>query len=480
MGLRELEQDLGQPSHGRRRPFEQQRHVALRLVKVLRPVLGGEPQVGDPGKRCRDLDGHLAKVWIGTHSATGVFHAVLTHGRPSKVSYQRTTVRTACTIELAMPLTGIRVLDLTRLLPGAYCTLLLADMGADVIKIEEPGGGDYMRWTPPLVDGQSALFNAINRNKRSVTLDLKSEGGRDLLLQLVDGADVLVEGNRPGVMGRLGLGWDVLHSRNARLIMCSITGYGQDGPFASRAGHDLNYMATAGALGLNGDREGPPVPLSVQVADIGGGGLQPAVAILGAMVGVQRGGEGRWIDASMTDGAVSWLAMAFATHAGGETVARGEQRLAGRFACYRVYACKGGGYFSVAALEPKFWSALCGALERPDLVDLQFSEDDSVHVAVEEIFASRTRIDWQQKLAALDACCEPVLDIDEVASHPQIAARRLIETHETGVEVRPAIRMSEGWRRRAAPRLGEHTAEILSELGIEGTKLEELKTSGAI
>ena len=379
-----------------------------------------------------------------------------------------------------MPLTGIRVLDLTRLLPGAYCTLLLADMGADVIKIEEPGGGDYMRWTPPLVDGQSALFNAINRNKRSVTLDLKTEAGRDLLLQLVDGADVLVEGNRPGVMGRLGLGWDVLHSRNARLIMCSITGYGQDGPFASRAGHDLNYMATAGALGLNGDREGPPVPLSVQVADIGGGGLQPAVAILGAMVRVQRGGEGRWIDASMTDGAVSWLAMAFATHAGGETVARGEQRLAGRFACYRVYACKGGGYFSVAALEPKFWSALCGALERPDLVDLQFSEDDSVHVAVEEIFASRTRIDWQQKLAALDACCEPVLDIDEVASHPQIAARRLIETHETGVEVRPAVRMSEGWRRRAAPRLGEHTAEILSELGIEGTKLEELKTSGAI
>src|SRR5439155_603228 len=301
----------------------------------------------------------------------GVFHAVLTHGRPSKVSYQRTTVRTACTIELAMPLTGIRVLDLTRLLPGAYCTLLLADMGADVIKIEEPGGGDYMRWTPPLVDGQSALFNAINRNKRSVTLDLKSEAGRDLLLQLVDGADVLVEGNRPGVMGRLGLGWDVLHSRNARLIMCSITGYGQDGPFASRAGHDLNYMATAGALGLNGDREGPPVPLSVQVADIGGGGLQPAVAILGALVGVQRGGEARWIDASMTDGAVSWLAMAFATHAGGEEVARGEQRLSGRFACYRVYACKDGGYFSVAALEPKFWSALCAALERPKLLHLR-------------------------------------------------------------------------------------------------------------
>src|SRR2546421_5999260 len=342
MRLRELEQNLGQPSHGRRRPFEQQGHVALRLVKVLRPVLGCEPQVGDPGKRRRDLDGHLAKVWIGTHSATGVFHAVLTHGRPSKVSYQRTTVRTACTIELAMPLTGIRVLDLTRLLPGAYCTLLLADMGADVIKIEEPGGGDYMRWTPPLVDGQSALFNAINRNKRSVTLDLKSEAGRDLLLQLVDGADVLVEGNRPGVMGRLGLGWDVLHSRNGRLIMCSITGYGQDGPFASRAGHDLNYMATAGALGLNGDRDGPPAPPSVQGADIGGGGAPPRGAVLGALVGGQRGGAGRVVAAPTSARAVGWLALAFAARAAGERVARGDQRLAGRYACYRGYECKDG------------------------------------------------------------------------------------------------------------------------------------------
>src|SRR5579864_3674867 len=274
-----------------------------------------------------------------------------------------------------MPLTGTRVLDLTRLLPGAFCTMLLADMGADVIKIEEPREGDYMRWTPPLVNGQSGLFSALNRNKRSATLNLKSEAGRDLLLRLVEGADVLVEGNRPGVMRRLGLGWEVLHGRNPRLVMCSITGYGQDGPFAARAGHDLNYMATAGALGLNGQRDGPPVPLSVQVADIGGGGLQPAVAILGALVGVQRGGEGRWIDSSMTDGAVGWLALVFAAHAAGEIVARGDQRLAGRFPCYRVYACKGSGFYSVAALEPKFWSALCQAMERPDLIERQYSED---------------------------------------------------------------------------------------------------------
>jgi crotonobetainyl-CoA:carnitine CoA-transferase CaiB-like acyl-CoA transferase len=365
-----------------------------------------------------------------------------------------------------MPLTGIRVLDLTRLLPGAFCTMLLADMGADVIKVEEPGAGDYMRWTPPLVQGQSALFDAINRSKRSITLNLKTEAGRDLLLRLVEHADVLVEGNRPGVMARLGLGWEVLHARNPRLVMCSITGYGQDGPFASRAGHDLNYMATAGALGLNGEKGGPPVPLSVQVADIGGGGLQPAVAILGALVGVHRGAEGSWIDASMTDGAVSWLALAFAAREGGEVVERGDQRLTGRYACYRVYACKGGGFYSVAALEPKFWTALCSAVGRSDLVDLQYAEGkqgQAVHRAFEKLFASRTRAEWEKELAECDACCEPVLELGEVASHPQIAARRSLRRNDSD-----------------APRLGEHTAMVLAEVGVDSTRYEELQRQGVI
>jgi crotonobetainyl-CoA:carnitine CoA-transferase CaiB-like acyl-CoA transferase len=350
----------------------------------------------------------------------------------------------------AKPLAGIRVLDLTRLLPGAFCTQLLVDMGADVIKVEEPETGDYMRWTPPIVNGQSTLFNALNRNKRSITLDLKSDRGREALLRLVDSAHVLVEGNRPGVMARLGLSWEVLHARNRRLVMCSITGYGQDGPFAARAGHDLNYMAVAGGLGLNGPRDGPPFPLSVQVADIGGGGLQPAVAILGALVGVHRGGEGTWIDASMTDGAVGWLAMVFAARAGGERVARGDQRLAGRYACYRVYECKDGRYYSVGALEPKFWSALCEAMDRPDLVEQQYSEDPSTQRAVEEIFRSRTRQEWTETLSVVDACCEPVLEVDEVASHPQVVARRLFERAREG----------------RAPRLGEHTDEVLREIGL--------------
>jgi alpha-methylacyl-CoA racemase len=382
-----------------------------------------------------------------------------------------------------VPLTGVRVLDLTRLLPGAFCTMLLADMGADVIKVEEPDRGDYMRWTPPLVDGRSVLFNSLNRNKKSLTLNLKAEAGRDLLLRLAESADVLVEGNRPGVMKRLGLGWDTLHARNPRLVMCSITGYGQDGPFAARAGHDINYMATSGGLGLSGSRGGPPVPLSVQVADIGGGGVQPAVAILGALVAVQRGAEGRWLDVSMTDGAVSWMSLALAARGGGEEVARGDQRLAGRHACYRVYACKGGGFYSVGALEPKFWTALCVAIGRPDLAGLQFAEGaegEHVHRAVEEVFVSKTRTEWERDLAGLDACCEPVLELDEVASHPQVASRGLIAKWKTGVEVRPAVQMRSDWRRKDPPALGEDTADVLAEVGVVGKQLEELKLRGVI
>lgn len=356
----------------------------------------------------------------------------------------------------AMALTGIRVLDLTRLLPGAFCTQLLADLGAEVIKIEEPSTGDYMRWMPPLVSpgegapGQSAMFNVLNRNKKSVVIDLKTSRGREALLRLVDTAHVLVEGNRPGVMHRLELGWDVLHARNPRLVMCSITGYGQNGPYAHRAGHDLNYMAVTGGLGLNGERNGPPVPLAVQVADIGGGGLKPAVSILAALVAVERGEPGTWLDESMSDAAVGWLAPAFAARAHGERVERGDQRLAGRHPCYRVYACRDGGYYSVAALEPKFWSALCDALLRPDLIELQFAEDEDAHRALEAIFASRTRGEWEALLSSVDACCEPVLNLDEVPSHPQIAARGALDRITAG----------------RAPRLGEHTEELMHEIGL--------------
>jgi alpha-methylacyl-CoA racemase len=381
-------------------------------------------------------------------------------------------------------LEGIRVLDLTRLLPGAYCSLLLADMGADVVKVEEPGSGDYLRWYPPLVEGQSVLFNALNRNKRSLTLNLKTGEGRELFLALARTADVVVEGNRPGVMDRLGLGWPVLHRLNPRLVVCAITGYGQEGPWAGRAGHDIDYMAIAGALGMNARAGEAPHPLSVQVADLGGGGQAAAVAILGALVAVQRGGEGRFLDVSMTDGALSWLAPALAqAHAEGRVPDRGRHRLTGRYACYDVYRCRDGRYLAVGALEPKFWRGLCEALGRPDLADDGYLDDgrqEWLRGELAAIFARRTRDEWAELLAGAEACVEPVLELDEVAGHPQVRARELILEQPTGLEVAPPVRLEEGWRRLPPPRLGEHTAEILATVGVDEARLGELRAAGVV
>ncbi len=383
-----------------------------------------------------------------------------------------------------MALHGIRVLDLTRLLPGPFCTMLLADMGADVVKVEEPGRGDHMRWYPPLRDGQSIVFNAINRNKRSITLNLKSDEGRELFLGLAARADVVVEGNRPGVMDRLGCGWEVLRRANPRLVLCSITGFGQNGPWARRAGHDINYMAIAGALGLNAEPGGDPHPPGVQVADLGAGALGAATAILGALLDVARGGEGRHLDVSMTDGALSWLAVPIAQMVEeGRRPERGALRLTGRYACYRVYRTRDGGYYSVGALEPKFWEELTSALGRPDLCEKQYVEGEEqleLQRELERIFASRTRAEWEAVLGDRDVCCEPVLELDEVAEHPHVKARGLIQDRPTGTEIAPAVPLGEGWRRLDPPRLGEHTAEVLAEVGVAAADLDRLRARGAV
>lgn len=383
-----------------------------------------------------------------------------------------------------MGLEGVRVLDLTRLLPGAVCSLLLADMGADVIKVEEPGSGDYMRWYPPLVDGQSALFNALNRNKRSLTLNLKTEAAQELFKELARRADVVVEGNRPGVMDRLGVGWQVLSELNPRLVMCAITGYGQTGPLAQRAGHDINYMAIAGALSLNARQNEGPHPLAVQVADIGGGGQNAVIAILGALLEVARGAPGRFLDVSMTDGAFSWMASPLSqVHVEHVPIPRGGHRLTGRYACYGVYECADGRFFSVGALEPKFWRALCEAFDRPDLVDDQYAEgqpQERLRSELAAIFRGRSRSEWEERLSGLDVCCEPVLELEEVAAHPQISARKLVHEFATGLEIAPAVPSSPSWRRLDPPRLGEHTQELLEEVGVDAGRLEQLRASGTV
>ena len=332
----------------------------------------------------------------------------------------------------ALPLDGLRVLDLSRLLPGGFCSMLLADFGADVIKVEDTGMGDYVRWSPPYYDGaedtaKGALFLALNRAKRSIRIDLKHEQGKEVLLRLARDADVLLESFRPGVLDRLGVGYERLRSVNPRLVYCAITGYGQDGPNRDRSGHDMNYLGLNGVLGLTGDADGPPVQAAGQIADLGGGGLMGALGIMIALRERERSGEGQFVDASMFDGSLSWLALVAAEYFGtGRAPRRGQLQLAGSLTCYRPYACSDG-YVTLGALEPKFWRAWCLGVGREDLVDHAFDPPGSdAHRAVTEIFASRTREQWRQFASEHDCCLEPVLELDEALGSELVAAREMV------------------------------------------------------
>jgi alpha-methylacyl-CoA racemase len=388
---------------------------------------------------------------------------------------------------MSLPLDGIRVLDLSRLLPGGYCSLLLADYGADVLKVEDTGLGDYIRWSPPAYDGvepsaASALFLSLNRGKRSIRVNLKVREAHDVLLRLVREHDVLLESFRPGVLDRLGVGYERLRQENPGLVYCAITGYGQDGPDRNRPGHDMNYLARGGLLGLSGLPGGPPIPAAGQIADIGGGGLMAAFGILAALHERERSGEGQLVDVSMTRGAQSWLAMVAARHfADGAVPRRGELELAGGLPCYRPYACADG-WVTLGALEPKFWQALCAGLGRDDLLDRQM--DRSVATELEAIFAGRTRAEW----AAFDdehACClEPVLDLDEaLARSPEAVVE--IDQPGAAAPVRllgPPVGLSrtppDGTR--PGPPLGADTDAVLAALGYDAAAIAALKAAGAV
>ncbi len=335
----------------------------------------------------------------------------------------------------ALPLSRLRVLDLSRLLPGGFCSLLLADLGADVIKIEDTGMGDYVRWAPPYygddskqsLGTRSALYLSLNRGKRSARIDLKSDDGRKAFLKLVEGADVVLESFRPGVLDRLGVGYETLREVNPRIIYCAITGYGLDGPNVARAGHDTNYLALNGLLGLTGAAGGPPVSAAGQIADLGGGGLMAAFGILAALAEREHSGEGQLVDVSMTDGALSWLGMVAAAYlADGRVPKRGEEMLNGGVACYLPYECADG-WVSCGALEPKFWQAFCAGAERPDLVEHQFAKPGSEgHAAIAEVFKQRTKAEWGEFNDVHDCCIEPVLDLDEALDSKLVADREMV------------------------------------------------------
>jgi crotonobetainyl-CoA:carnitine CoA-transferase CaiB-like acyl-CoA transferase len=392
-------------------------------------------------------------------------------------------------------LSDVKVLDLTRLLPGGFCSLLLADLGAEVLKVEDTGMGDYIRWAPPYygtdeqqaLGTRSSLYLSLNRGKRSVRLDLKSESGREALLRLVADYDVVLDGFRPGVLDRLGVGYERLREANPRVVYCAITGYGQDGPYAQRAGHDMNYLGLVGLLGLTGAKDGPPVQSAGQIADLGGGGLMAAFGVMAALHERERSGEGQMVDVSMADGALSWLAMVAGRYFCDEEVPRrGEQQLAGGLICYLPYEASDG-WVTCGALEPKFWAALCNGVRRPDLIEKQFEAPGSeAWEEVAAVFRSRTRDEWLAFNDEHDCCIEPVLDLDEALDSELVRARGMVTEIEQP-ELGPVRQLGHPVKlsrtpadpTRPAPAFGEHTDEVLAEAGYSQEEIAAMKESGA-
>lgn len=375
-----------------------------------------------------------------------------------------------------MPLNNIRILDLTRLLPGPYCTHLLADFGAEVIKIEEPELGDYARWNEPRIGEHSALFESLNRNKKSVSLNLKNDEERKFFIKLVQTADVLVESFRPGIMDKLGVGYEVLKEVNPKLVYCAITGYGQNGPYKDKPGHDINYLSYAGLMHFFGGKGEKPIVPATQIADIGGGALMATVGILIALIGRNQTGKGQFIDSSMTDGVISWMQTLLPNFFAGIEEKKGELPLAGGKACYGVYETADKRYLSVGALEPKFWKAFCEGIERIDFIPkLEAPQEiqDQLKQEIQQIIIKKPLNDWLAIFEDLEACVSPVLSLDEMVSNPQIQARDMIvemDNDEFGKakQIGIPIKLSDtpGQIRTAAPKLGEHNEEILKKLKI--------------
>jgi crotonobetainyl-CoA:carnitine CoA-transferase CaiB-like acyl-CoA transferase len=385
----------------------------------------------------------------------------------------------------------VRVLDLTRLLPGDYCTMILGDMGAEVIKVEEPSLGDYIRWVPPLMNGQSASHLMLNRNKKSLKLNLKSEKGKDVFYKLVEKSDVVLECFRPGVVKRLGIDYKSVIKVNQRIVYCSMSGYGQDGPYRNLPGHDVNYIGYGGVLGITGPSSGAPVIPGVQIADLTTG-LMAVTAILAALLAREGMGRGQYIDVSFLDVVASLIVLPAAFYVGAERPPkRGGWLLNGGFPCYNVYEAKDGKYITIGCLEEEFWANLCRALNVTDFIRHQYTTDDGklkeMFQTLRKTFKTRTLKEWIKFLSKEDVPCGPVYDMDEVFKDPQILHRKMVmEVEYPGVgrikQLGTPMKFSETpcEIRSPPPSFGEHTEEILKWLGYADTEILGMRQKNVI
>ncbi len=378
------------------------------------------------------------------------------------------------------PLQDIKILDLSRLFPGPYCSMILADLGADVLQIEE------RRFA-----GEGPRMATLMRNKRHMALNLKHPKGREIFYRLAEGADIVMEGFRPGVTKRLGIDFESLKAMNQRLIYCSITGYGQDGPYRNRVGHDINYLSFGGVLGLTGEPKGKPVIPAVQIADMAAGGMFAALGIMAALLARGKTGRGQYIDISMLDGIIAMLPfLASLLWQKGENPGRGDTLLSGRYPCYQVYETKDGKFISLGALEKRFWAALCQKLGLEEYIPHQFDEGEKrleIFQFLGESFKTKTREEWMEELKDLDVCFGKVLALDETFQDPQVMHRRMVTEFSDSRKgkmklLSSPIKLSATPPeiRRGPADFGEHTEEVLQELGFGRNEIEELKKAGVV
>jgi len=394
------------------------------------------------------------------------------------------------------PLAEYKIMDCSRYLPYQYCTLLLADLGAEVLKIEEPGRGDHGRWTDPDNPGKESLsFIMANRNKKSMVVNLKKEAGKKIFRKLAADYDVLLESFRPGVMDKLGLGYQSIRRINPRIIYCSGTGYGQTGPYRLKAGHDINYLSLTGILGAAAAHKGGPAIPGVPFADMAGGGVFPALAIIAALLGRERTGRGQYIDVAMTDVMTSFNLVNIALTLEKRSGEAGKSfnildNITGNSLCYNTFKTKDGKFVSFGNLETKFWINFCKAVGREDLIEKHhsaFEEGEETTEILKAIFAGKTRSEWVEFMKETDNCFAPVLEPKEIFEDQHVMERKMIarvqdpgrgETFQVGFPAKFSDDLD--FQRFPAPELGEHTVEVLKEMGYTREEIHRLKEGEVI